>query len=429
MANFLRQVYSLLLLLAVPFILLRLLLKSLSYPAYRQRIGERFALFTPPRNWTGDRRTIWIHAVSVGEVVAASSLVRELLRVEANIVFTTTTPTGSERVRSLFGDTLFHVYAPYDLGFLVHRFLGMLKPSLLIIMETELWPNMLHTAKQHGVRTLLANARLSEKSAAGYQRFACLTRSTVQDIDHIAAQARADAIRFQQLGAQPESVSITGSLKFHVDVEAGTDSQAGIFSSVSSCARPVIVAASTRDGEEAKVLSAFVQLIETAGQSPKPLLLLVPRHPERFDRVAGLVTGSGLKLQRRSRHQMLESETDVLLVDSMGELLACYQLADVAFVGGSLVNTGCQNVLEPAALGVPVVVGPSRFNFADICAQLESVRALRSVRDSAELALVLGQLLTDSDRRQAMGKAGQSLVQENRTALPATLSAIDSLLR
>ncbi|MCY4356985.1 MAG: lipid IV(A) 3-deoxy-D-manno-octulosonic acid transferase [Gammaproteobacteria bacterium] len=427
MPQLLRQIYSILLLLAVPFILLRLYIKSLSNPAYRQRIGERFAHFTLPTDWPAGRRTIWIHAVSVGEVVAASPLVKELQQNNINIVITTTTPTGSDRVRTLFADSLFHVYAPYDLGCLVSRFLVTLSPAMLILMETELWPNLLHQAKLRGIKTLLANARLSEKSATGYQRFASLTRMMLQNLDHIAAQAQADANRFERLGARPESINITGSLKFYVDAVSGTDSKARIFSSIKASGRSVIVAASTREGEESKVLAAFNQLLLSAVAPHKPLLLLIPRHPERFDAVARLVSGVGLGLQRRSEDSELKTSTDVVLGDSMGELLACYRLANIAFVGGSLVNTGCQNVLEPAALGLPIVVGPSQFNFASICAQLATADALITVQHSEELALVLQRLLADPVKCQAMGKAAISLVQDNRTALPALMAIIDSL--
>ncbi len=421
----LRQLYSVLLLLAVPFIILRLYLKSIALPAYRDRIGERFARFDSPANWSDEKPTIWIHAVSVGEVVAAAPLVKALQPQKTNIVLTTTTPTGSDRVRAMFGDSLFHVYVPYDLGFLVRRFIRQLGPRLLIIMETELWPNMLHYSQQQGVRLLLANARLSEKSAAGYRRFAGLTRRMLQALDHIAAQAQSDADRFLALGANADAVSVTGSLKFYVEVGGNEDSASALLESVKASDRPVIIAASTREGEEEKVIAAFKKIKKDA---PQPLLLLVPRHPERFDKVARLCADEGLIVKRRSSAASLESTTDVVLGDSMGELLNYYQLADIAFVGGSLVDTGCQNVLEPAAVGLPIVVGPSQFNFATICQQLEAAGALITVQDSNGLAEQLQQLLNDPEHREAMGKAGSRLVNDNREALPQLTRIVSELL-
>ncbi|MCG8414824.1 MAG: lipid IV(A) 3-deoxy-D-manno-octulosonic acid transferase [Pseudomonadales bacterium] len=421
----LRQLYSVLLLLAVPFIVLRLYLKSIALPAYRYRIGERFARFDSPVNWPGDKPTIWVHAVSVGEVVAAAPLVKVLQAQGTNIVLTTTTPTGSDRVQAMFGDSLFHVYVPYDLGFLVRRFIKQLKPSLLIIMETELWPNMLHHSRQQGVKLLLANARLSEKSAAGYRRFAGLTGRMLHALDHIAAQAQSDADRFLALGANADAVSVTGSLKFYVEVGSDGDSPSAIFESVAASNRPVIIAASTREGEEEKVIAAFKKVKE---DTRRPLLLLVPRHPERFDKVAKQCVDEGLTLQRRSSDTALELTTDVLLGDSMGELLRYYKLADIAFVGGSLVDTGCQNVLEPAAVGLPILVGPSQFNFATICEQLEAAGALTTVQDANGLAEQLQQLLNDPEKRLAMGTAGSRLVNDNRQALPQLSKIVDDLL-
>ena len=419
--------YSLLLLLLLPFMVLRLLLKSLALPGYRQRIGERFAGFTPPRDWPCGQAVVWIHAVSVGEVVAAAPLVQALQARAIKLVLTTTTPTGSERARQLFGNALLHLYAPYDLGFVVARFVGKLQPALLVIMETELWPNLLYHCRRRGVKVLLANARLSPQSAAGYRRIAALTRGMLTNINHIAAQSPADAQRFIGLGAGADKVSVTGSLKFHVDVSQRPGEGIALFKAVQASHRPVLIAASTRPGEEARVLAAFQQV---KAESCRPLLLLVPRHPQRFDKVARLCVAQGLKLQRRSVDAALDSSTEVLLGDSMGELLSYYRLADIAFVGGSLVDTGGQNVLEPAALGLPVVVGPSQFNFATVCQQLAAAGALLTVPDSAGLAAVWRQLLHDPATVQAMGHAGSTLVRENRQALPKLLTLIETgLLR
>lgn len=426
-----RPFYSLLLLLALPFIVARLYIKSLAAPEYRRRIGERFALFksTVAESTAADADSagIWIHAVSVGETVAAAPLVKALRKSNPNvrIIITTTTPTGSERVYNLFGDSVTHVYAPYDLKFLVRRFLHKLKPGLLIIMETELWPNTIAACKQEKVKILLANARLSERSAAGYRRIAGLTRQMLMAIDMIAAQAQADADRLIALGAEASKVEVTGSLKFYVEIDTTLSHQNEPFSSIKASGRIVIVVASTREGEESKVLDAIVPLLNSV---EAPLCILIPRHPERFQEVAELCQKRGLRLQRRSTGQALAADTQVLLGDSMGEMMAYYSLGDIAFVGGSLVDTGCQNVLEPAAWALPVLVGPSQFNFAKICSQLESADALRTVKDAAELRTQLQQLLDEPANRQAMGQSGAALVKANRSALPKLLAQIHRLL-
>jgi len=426
----LRHLYSLALLAAVPFMLLRLWLKSLSIPGYRQNIGQRFGAVPTSgssANVSGESPVIWIHAVSVGETVAAAPLVKALLDKEhrPTIFFTTTTATGAARARSLFKESVIHSYSPYDLGFVMRKFLSRLRPRLLILMETELWPNMLHYCERFGVKVLLANGRMSAKSAAGYGKIAGLTRQMLQHIDHIAVQAVADAERFEALGASPGQLSVTGSLKFIIDDINSQQSPSLLFKSIKGAGRPVIIAASTREGEEEKVLSAIRPLMH---RSPTPLLLLVPRHPERFDKVEQLCMNQNLTIQRRSNSESLNDQTQVILGDSMGEMLAYYSLANIAFVGGSLVDTGCQNVLEPAAMGLPVVVGPSQYNFATICAQLEKAGALLTVTDSAALTDALAKLLDDANARSEMGRAGREVVEKNQQALPLLMEKISELI-
>ncbi len=422
-----RFLYSVLLYLLVPFILLRLLIRSLRAPAYRNRIGERFALAPLPAQFNLSRQTIWIHAVSVGETVAAASLVTALRKrfPQGQSLVTTMTPTGSDRVRALFGDTVIHTYLPYDLPGVMQRFIRKTSPVMLILMETELWPNLLHAAHSAGVRLVLANARMSEKSATAYRRFATAIRSMLLQFDCIAAQSDTDAQRLLALGARREAVTVTGSLKFLVDIAVPNQVSNPVFDSVRGAGRPVLIAASTREGEEAKVLIAFRSCL-AARQNL--LLLLVPRHPERMERVARQCAAAGLVLQRRSAGKPVASSTQVLLGDSMGEMLQYYRLATIAFVGGSLVDTGCQNVLEPAALGIPIVVGPSQFNFATICTQLEQTGALHTVADEVQLAQFVTDLLGDADQQQRMGHSGKSLVRANQNALPALMSRIESLL-
>ena len=411
----------------MPFILLRLLFRSLRAPAYRDRISERFALAPLPARFDRARQTIWIHAVSVGETVAAAPLVTALRKRYplAQILVTTMTPTGSDRVRALFGDTVIHNYLPYDLPDVMQRFIGQINPVMLILMETELWPNLIHAAHSAGVRLVLANARMSEKSATGYRRIAASTRAMLVQFDCIAAQSDADAQRLLALGANREAVTVTGSLKFLVDIEVPNQISNPVFDSVRGAGRPVLIAASTREGEEAKVLTAFKVCLATRSNL---LLLLVPRHPERMERVARQCKEAGLVLQRRSAGKPVAASTQVLLGDSMGEMLQYYRLATIAFVGGSLVDTGCQNVLEPAALGIPIVVGPSQFNFATICAQLEQAGALQTVADEQQLAQIVTSLLGDADQQQRMSHSGKSLVRANQNALPGLMSRIESLL-
>ncbi len=421
-----RTLYSVAFYLALPIILFRLLLRSIRAPVYRRRIGERLALQSPGSDFDRDRQTLWIHAVSVGETAAAAPLVVELQRnyPEIQIVMTSMTPTGSDRVRTLFGDKVFHSYIPYDLPDAVNRFLDNYKPELLILMETELWPNLIHSCHRRGTSVLLANARLSEKSARGYARFSSFTKNILNEIDVIAAQAQADADRFIGLGAA--SIKVTGSLKFNIDVELVDSNLSPFFESIAISGRPVLVAASTREGEEEKVLRAFRQC---QGEASSLLLILVPRHPERFSRVASLCENQGFRTQKRSEEKQLDPHVQVLIGDSMGEMLHYYSVADIAFVGGSLVNKGCQNVLEPAAMAIPVMTGPSQFNFATICEQLEQVGALKTVQNEPQLAEFLLYLLGDKNARQEMGQRGKALVAANQNALPALLEIIAPLIQ
>lgn len=420
-----RIIYSVIFYLALPLILIRLLLRSLKVPDYRKRIAERFALQTMPQGFDTNKLTLWIHAVSVGETAASAPLVAELQHryPDAQIVMTTMTPTGSDRVRLLFGESVIHVYIPYDLPGACNRFLDKYRPSLLILMETELWPNLVHACHRRGVKLLLANGRLSEKSAAAYGRFATFTRSLLEKIDRIAAQAAPDAQRFINLGAKPEQTAITGSLKFLVDVNE--KAQQAYFSAIANNARPVLVAASTREGEEEKVLRAFKKCL---AEIPSLLLVLIPRHPERFAKANRLSKEQGFRTVKRSDGAKVELETQVVIGDSMGEMFDYYKVATIAFVGGSLVDTGCQNVLEPAALGIPILVGSSQYNFATICKQLEQAGALKTVQNELELANNVSALLADEQARMEMGEQGKQLVSGNQNALPALMKLVEPLI-
>ena len=420
-----RTLYTLLLHLALPLIALRLYLRGRKAPAYRQRIAERFALRLPPLKPGG----IWVHAVSVGESIAAAPMIRALRERHPELPITVTcmTPTGSERIRALFGDQVQHCYLPYDLPWAAARFLDRLQPKLAVIMETELWPNHIHQCARRGIPTVLANARLSEKSARGYARLKGLTRPMLAEMSWIAAQTEAEAERFRQLGARPECVSVTGSIKFDLAIDPELKERAQVLrASWGADQRPVWIAASTHAGEDEIVLAAHRRLLVDRSDS---LLILVPRHPERFDAVHVLCQREGFATVRRASGQPVGEGIQVLLGDTMGELLFLYALADVAFVGGSLVPNGGHNLLEPAALGLPVLSGPHLFNFLDIAAQLRDAQALAEVASAEELVWQLQCLLIEAESRRRMGAAGISVLRANHGALKRLLGGMDSLLQ
>lgn len=413
-----RTIYNFAFYLLLPVIVMRLLWRALFLPApaYAKRWGERLGFVQALRDARTEERWIWVHAASVGESVAISPLVSKLKsdNPDWGIVVTTMTPTGSERIEELFGSQVCHVYAPYDYAGAVKRFLKAFKPTLVVLVETELWPNLVHYSKKSGAHIIVANARLSEKSYRGYQKFSGLGKPMLQKIDCIAAQAEADAERFRKLGVSDAALHVTGSMKFDLNLPADLEARTGALAQRIEPPRPVWIAASTRDGEEEKILAAL-ELVRR--ELPTVLLVLVPRHPERFAPVEKLCVKHGLSVVRRSSDAPVDSTTDVLLGDSMGELLLYYGLASIAFVGGSLVDTGCQNVLEPAALGLPVLTGPSQFNFQTICEQLGELGALATVADERELARKLVHLFRSEEERVAMGERGRIAVAANKGAL------------
>ncbi len=422
-----RALYTLLFHVALPLILLRLAWRAWRAPAYARRVGERFALGLAPLQPDG----IWLHAVSVGESIAAAPLVRELLAryPQLPITITCMTPTGSERIRALFpaeqyAGRIQHCYLPYDLPWTAARFLRQLRPRLAVIMETELWPNFIAACERRAIPVVLANARLSERSARGYARFARLTAPMLARLQLIAVQSAAEAQRFLQLGARPEAVQVTGSIKFDLQVDAQ------LLARATACradwgARPVWIAASTHAGEDEIALAAHRQLL---ARWPQALLILVPRHPERFNSVYELCQRQGFATCRRSAGAQPQATDALLLGDTMGELLLLYALADVALVGGSLVANGGHNLLEPAALGKPVLSGPHLFNFLEISSQLREAGALREVQDADSLAREVAQLWQSRDDWQAMSEAGLAVLRRNQGALARLLGGIQRLL-
>jgi 3-deoxy-D-manno-octulosonic-acid transferase len=422
-----RTLYTLLFHLGLPLVALRLWLRARKAPAYRQRIGERFALGLP----TMQRGGIWVHAVSVGESIAAAPMIRALLKQYPDVPITVTcmTPTGSERITAMFADEprIQHCYLPYDLPWAAGRFLDHVQPRLGIIMETELWPNHIHQCARRSIPVMLANARLSERSARGYGRFARLTRPMLAQMSGFAVQTETEARRFLDLGARPECVTVTGSIKFDLSIDPQLpENAARLREQWQATQRPVWIAASTHAGEDESILAAHRDLLAS---HPQALLILVPRHPERFNSVHDLCQQQGFSTVRRSSGQAVDSATSVLLGDTMGELLFLYALADVAFVGGSLVPNGGHNLLEPAALAKPVLSGPHLFNFLEIATMLRSAGALEEASDAKALAAAVRRLFDQPQLARIMADAGLNVMKANQGALQRLLDLIAGLIR
>ncbi|MEE4185497.1 MAG: lipid IV(A) 3-deoxy-D-manno-octulosonic acid transferase [Gammaproteobacteria bacterium] len=419
----LRLIYSVATYLLVPLVLLHLYWKGFGNPAYRLRIPERFGFYAG-RAPTG---VIWVHAVSVGEVQAAAALVRELLqRYPAHrVLVTTTTPTGSDRVRALFGNTVEHCYAPFDLGWSVRMFFQRYAPCVAIIMETEIWPNLFRECGARRIPLVLASARLSPTSIGRYRALVSLFKETLSHGIVIAAQTPADAERFISLGAAPERTQVTGNIKFDFDLPAGVPEEGALLRQRYAGARPVWIAASTHAGEEEIVLAAHRRVQQRYADA---LLVLVPRHPERFDGVAALLERQRWQAVRRSRESKADAATEVLLVDTMGELMAFYAAGDVAFVAGSLVKVGGHNLLEPAALRLPMLSGPHTFNAQDIAELLRGEGVVTIVANADQLAEAVIALFNDPAERLRQGKLAEALIRDSRGALDRLLGLIDPLL-
>lgn len=391
-----RWLYSMALALALPYLLLHLLWRGRRQRGYWQHWGERFGFYKQRSN----KPVIWLHAVSVGETRAAVPLVQNLLTryPDHQILLTHTTPTGRDTSQQLFGEAVWRVYLPYDYAFAVRRFVRQFRPVLGMLMETEIWPNLIACCQRERVPVMLVNARLSERSARRYQWLRGLVQQSLAGLSAIAAQTAADAERLVQLGGQ--RVTVMGNLKFDIappqdQLQTGRRWRAEIGEH-----RPVWLAASTREGEEMLVLDAMQQVIPS-----NALLIIVPRHPQRFDAVAGLLSGRGISFQRRSSGEPVAAATQVWLGDSMGELFAYYQAVDMALIGGSLLPLGGQNLIEAAAVGCPVIIGLHVWNFAEVSRAAILAGAALQVTDSAELSLAVNGLFADPLRRNQMRQA------------------------
>lgn len=418
-----RALYSFLVYLLTPLVLLHLLFRGLRSSDYLKRWPERFAFFDPPEETGG----IVVHAVSMGEVNAASSLIKELARryPEYPLCLTTLTPTGSQRVRELFGWTAFHVYVPLDLPGAVKRFYDRVQPRLVVIMETEIWPNLYHQASIRDIPILIANARISDTSFGRYQRLKKLIAPALGSVSQIGAQSARDVDRLADLGANRDRLQLTGNLKFDVNLPPSLVEQGDSIRLAWGTDRLVLLAGSTREGDEGPVLDAFKQILPAF---PNALLVLVPRHPERFGRAAQLARAAGLKVSTRSENISCPRSTQCFVIDAMGELARYYAACDVAFVGGSLAKTGGHNVLEPAALCKPVIVGPHTFNFEEITRQLIDQQAAIRVQNTSELAGAVRVLFSEPETRDRMGRNGLQLVKSGQGALDRTLDLVEQLI-
>jgi 3-deoxy-D-manno-octulosonic-acid transferase len=419
----LHLLYSLFFRIALPFVIFRLWWNGRKNSGGVVHWQERLGYVTP-----SSKPVIWVHAVSVGETIAAAPLVRALLRRNPDIpiLITAMTPTGSARARALFGDQVLYAFSPYDTPGAVRRFVDRVQPRALVIMETELWPNMIALSDRRKVPIFLINARLSERSAKGYERVASLVRPLLRSIRWIAAQAEEDANRFLRIGATPSSVSVTGSIKFDVEISDQIRAESFALREKLGADRPIWVAASTHEGEDRQILEAHQAVLV---RHPRARLMIVPRHPERFSAVAALVSSMGLKVSRRSQEAegaegIGDQERKVYLGDTMGELLMLYGAADLAFVGGSLIERGGHNPLEPAAWGLPVLSGPHIFNFETIYKQLAAGKGSFMTPSAQTLAACVIQLFDDREAADRAGQNALAVVKANRGALERVVDGI-----
>lgn len=414
-----RTFYSLALWLLLPYIFVRLAWRARRQPEYLHHIAERFGFYTQ----RSDLPVIWLHAVSVGETRATQSLVTRLRATypDHRILLTHTTPTGRAASEQLYGDHVMRVYLPYDYPFAVRRFLRHFKPQLGMLMETEIWVNLIHACHEAGTLLLLLNGRMSERSARGYANFAKLTRPALGELTAVAAQTDDDAARLTALGAH--DVSVMGNLKFDIAPPPAMLGLGRLMREQFGAGRKIFLAASTRDGEEALLLDGLQQL-----RDPELLVVIVPRHPQRFNDVATLLEQRGIRYQRRSANRAVAAETRVVLGDSMGEMFAYYAAADLSFIGGSLLPFGGQNLIESCAVGTPVLIGPHTYNFAEATQLAVKSGAALLVKDAGELVGEIQRLLGDPEALHGMRQQCLDFVGLNRGATDSALQLIRVLL-
>ncbi len=422
-----RRLYSLLLFIGLPVVFTRLFLKGNKNPMYRQRWKERLGFVEKIEK--RPKHLFWIHAVSVGEVEATAPLVRKLFAEYSDlvIIMTTTTPTGAEtverRYKNKYKNKIIHHYIPYDLINFQQRFIEQIQPDILIIIETEVWPNLIHLCQEKNIPVLLANARMSESSYNGYQKISILSQATFAGINSIAAQTDQDAKRIIALGAASENVTITGSLKFDQQLPADLTKIALALKKRIGITRPVWIAASTHEGEEEIILAAHQEILKTI---PDSLLILVPRHPERFDNVYQLCIKKSFTTVRRSLNQDIQGH--IYLVDTMGDLLICYGASDIALVAGSLTPIGGHNLLEPASLSLPILMGPYTFKIEKIFQTFLDTNAVERVSDQYDIATKIIELFQNKTKRKELGESAKNLVIKNQGAAELHMQIIHKLL-
>jgi 3-deoxy-D-manno-octulosonic-acid transferase len=405
----------------MPFVMLRVVWRSLKEPRYRENIAQRFG-FCPVlcHEKLMTDNLVWVHAVSAGESIAAVPLIQALLAQGYQVLVTNMTPTGRQQVERLLGGAVINCYAPYDMPRAVQRFLRRVRPRVLVIIDTELWPNMLHYARAGGVKTLLVNARLSARSAAGYERINNLTHEMMQNLDAVAVQSREQGERFVSLGLERARLHITGSIKFDAPQPDNLKVKTAEFRQLFGDRR-VMAAGSTHLGEEDLLIAAMLPII---ARQPDWLLVLAPRHTHRADQVMAICNAAGLRTRRRSRGEACAADTQVYLLDTMGELLYLYACADIAFVGGSLVDVGGHNPMEPASLGKPVVMGPYLSHISDITDIFIHDGGLRRADSGAHLVTIFADLCERADLRVSLGRAAYQTVIANRGALALTQALV-----
>ncbi len=421
--DMLRWSYSLLLTLLIPFAFASLLVKAaIRSKSYNRRRFERFG-FIPRAPKAGG---ILLHCVSVGEVVAATGLIKKIqtLQPDLQITITTTTPTGSDRVKQTFGDSVHHFYLPFDLHMAMAGMLSRVKPSQVLIMEVELWPNLIHACWKKGIPVSVINARMTDRSVKGYQRLNMLAAPMLHKLHQVCTQGQRDYDNYLQLGINPEKLHLTNNIKFDLEIPEKTLLRADTLAQYGLANRRILIAGSTHEPEEAILLDAYKKL---KTEFADLLLVLVPRHPHRFDLVAQLCQKQRLTLCRTSAQQPCNAGSDILLADEMGLLARLYAVADIAFVGGSLALRGGHNALEPAALAVPILMGPSQHNNPQICQILKQAGALKNVTDSQHIIMQARNWLTNPSGMQQAGEAGLAVLKANRGAIDATLACLFKL--
>ncbi|STX29476.1 3-deoxy-D-manno-oct-2-ulosonic acid transferase [Legionella beliardensis] len=415
-----RRFYSALLYCLSPYLLARLWWKGRKLPAYRQRIAERFGY----SNKTKQTYDVWVHAVSLGEVIAAIPLIEGLLQKKKQLLITTMTPTGAEKIQTHFKQRVTHRYIPYDLPFALKRFFNFNRPRLGIIMETELWPNLITIASQQAIPLLLLNARLSKRSYQGYKKVKFLFKPILNKFQCILAQSQDDANHFKQLGAKVDKVMVGGNIKFDLQIPPPKPHVLE-FDNYLGKNRVRVIVASTHEDEEQQILARLNTL---KARIPNLLLLIAPRHPERFQKVYQLSRKMGFKTTLRSQINSEVNNEDVIILDSIGELLTFYQISHYAFIGGSFVPVGGHNVLEPIAMQVPVFSGKHVHNFKAICNALNNANAMILVDNADDLVARLVELYNDQGKRQTLINNATRILNENKGTVNLYLNKIDAML-